>query len=191
MAEHLYSVLYYAGRVDVVLDNRPGREGVEMSFTVNGAVAPLFFKYRELLAGDGFLAGVTTTGRVILVQEQEGEWWMYGVQPGGIAEWGETPDAAHAAFRRAFHAVLIDIMNGAEAADDFKRGVDDFVNVVNVGNLKIWEAAVEAVRNGSVNADGLARWPSSTPVEVEIVIMDQPRKEANVLDDDLQHAIAA
>ena len=51
---------------------------------------PLMFTYRDVISGDGFLAGITLSGRALMIKEND-EWWMYGVRPGAIAETGKTP----------------------------------------------------------------------------------------------------
>ena len=61
---------------------------------------PLLFGYRDLVMGNGFMAGVTTEGRALLVDEDGGA-WMYGVNPGGVAAGGHDHGAAAAAFRDA------------------------------------------------------------------------------------------
>ena len=64
------------------------------------------------------LAEVRVRGRVLAVTEQDGA-WMYGVSPGDLAASGATIAEAHAAFRRAFTAVLFDIAEDASSFEDF------------------------------------------------------------------------
>lgn len=162
-----------------------------MSFTFNGSSAPLFFRYSELVACAGFLAAVTVTGRVLCVREQKGEYWMYGVEPGGIADWGSTPELAHIAFKRAFHAALIDIAGEAGDPEQFTAAVRQFVTTINEPTATMWEAAVQGVKSSSVHAPELERWPSTTPVGADVEIIREPRPEANRLEDTSQHAVAA
>ena len=50
---------------------------------------PIMLTLRDVISGDGFLAGITLSGRALMRQE-DGAWWMYGVRPAAIAEYGET-----------------------------------------------------------------------------------------------------
>ena len=74
---------------------------------------PLFFRYRDIVFGRGFAATVETSGRALLERE-DGEFVMAGVEPGGMAVSGETREAAHEAFRKTFTEVLFDIAADAE-----------------------------------------------------------------------------
>ena len=50
---------------------------------------PLLFGFRDLVAGNGFVAGVNLNGRALLADEGDG-FVMYGVNPGGIAAGGSN-----------------------------------------------------------------------------------------------------
>src|SRR2546422_8539608 len=57
---------------------------------------PLFRS--EIVAGNGYLARVTANGRGLLVKEED--WWLYGVEPGGMSEHGQTTQEATLKFLR-------------------------------------------------------------------------------------------
>src|SRR3954454_24948486 len=69
---------------------------------------PLLFGRRELVEGNGFIAGVALHGRLLLTEEG-GESWVEGVNPGGIAARGDSPGEALAEFRSEYRVVLFDI----------------------------------------------------------------------------------
>ncbi len=53
------------------------------SYSENQSVAyPMIFTIRELVPSSRFVAGVTASGRALMVQEEDGAWWLYGVEPG-------------------------------------------------------------------------------------------------------------
>src|SRR5712691_4836085 len=68
---------------------------------------PLLYGLREVIIGNGFAAGVQANGRVIAEQEEKG-WWIYGVNPGAVAESGSTLRDAVDNFRARFKTVLFD-----------------------------------------------------------------------------------
>ena len=50
---------------------------------------PLLFTYRDTLFGTGLLLEVqVVNGRALCVKEAEDEYWVYGVNPGGMAAHG-------------------------------------------------------------------------------------------------------
>jgi hypothetical protein len=114
---------------------------------------PVFFTFQELVYGRGFVAGVTGSGRALMVREDDGAWWTYGVEPGGLAGNGGAPDAAFAAFRSAFREVLLDIAEECEDFTAFGRRIAEFVRDVDEVDGARWTAAAKAVRAGRVSED--------------------------------------
>src|SRR5258708_4700165 len=86
---------------------------------------PLMFTLRDVISGTGFLAGVTLSGRALMVQE-DGKWWMHGVRPAAIAESGETPPDASHRFRTRYREVLFDIASEQETFEGFRQEVERF-----------------------------------------------------------------
>ena len=78
---------------------------------------PLLLGFRDLIAGNGFVASVALNGRALLVDEDDG-FWMYGVNPGGLAAGGSTAAEALAEFRKDYRLVLFDIATEAEGFED-------------------------------------------------------------------------
>src|SRR5258706_8580365 len=95
---------------------------------------PLLFGFNDLLAGKGFFAGVSVSGRGLLVDEGDG-FWMYGVNPGGVAAGGKTPAEAQSEFRLVYRSVPFDIASEAMDFHGFKEEVDRFFNDTNKPTL--------------------------------------------------------
>lgn len=74
-----------------------------------------------------------------MIEEQDG-WWVYGVNPGGIAGGGETPEDACAEFRRMLHAALLDLAEESMDFEGFKSSVVEFVRQTNTVNEREWSA---------------------------------------------------
>ena len=109
---------------------------------------PLIFTYRDAVSGNGFLAGVTVTGRALITRE-DGKWWMYGVRPAGIAETGNTPNETFLSFRQRYSAVLFDIAAEAETFEAFKEEVERFFQ-----SLKRWRRNYSKLPHLSPSAIG-------------------------------------
>ena len=107
----------------------------------------IVFSFRDTVEGSGFLARVTTQGRALIASDDD-SWWVYGVQPGAIADSGDSPQGAYAAFRQAFTKVLFDFASGAESFDKFEQEVQSFFEAVDASEEDRWRAAVEALRSG-------------------------------------------
>jgi hypothetical protein len=139
---------------------------------------PLLFGRRELVEGDGFIARVVLHGRLLLIDEDNGA-WVEGVNPGGIAARGDSLTEALAEFCSEFRVVLFDIAAGADSFSDFKAEVEQFFNATSPAAARDWEAAVEAVRAGKVDADWLTRRPADSPLGIEVVLVQVPQAANN------------
>jgi len=106
---------------------------------------PLMFTFRDVISGDGFLAGVTLSGRALMVEE-DGKWWMYGVRPGAIAESGETPQDTISRFRNGYKEVLFDIADEYRTYDGFRQEVERFFYEPDPEEERRWEDALAAIR---------------------------------------------
>jgi len=107
----------------------------------------IVFSFRDTVEGNGFLARVTTRGRALLAND-DNSWWVYGVQPGAIADSGDSPQGAYASFRQAFTKVLFDFAAGAANFTEFERDVQAFIAAVDESEEGRWRSAVEALRSG-------------------------------------------
>ncbi len=106
---------------------------------------PLIFGFNDLVMGRGFVAEVNTDGRGALALEG-GEWWMSGVNPGGVAASGATEAEALANFRNAYRLVLKDSAMLANSFEDFSRDVQGIFASTTLGMIDGWKAAALAVR---------------------------------------------
>lgn len=106
---------------------------------------PLIFGFRDVVAGRGFLAGVQVQGFALL-EHEDGAWWMTGVQPSGIVDYGSTEAEAYAEFRATFRNVLFDSALMAADYEAFKADVELLFNQSTDSSLQRWLDARVLVR---------------------------------------------
>ncbi len=140
---------------------------------------PILFGRRELIEGNGFVAGVDVNGRALLVKDGDEEYWVEGVNPGGFAARGASPSEALAAFCDEHRVVLFDIASEAGDFSEFKAGVERFFQETNETALQDWNAAVAEVREGKITADWLDKRPAESPRGVEVVRVNHPNAANN------------
>ncbi len=134
---------------------------------------PLLFTIRELISGNGFLAGVIGQGRCLMTNEGEEEgWWMYGVQPGGIAESGQTPQETHLRFVVALRNALADMAAQSPSFDVFRESARSFFCEIDCEDDERWKAGVAKVRSGCEVEEPLSSLPrqkAETPCGLEVL----------------------
>jgi len=140
---------------------------------------PLVFTYQEIVRGNGFLAGVRARGRALMVREN-GEWWMYGAQPGGIDEGGASFEEAKLKFREAFREILFDIAASASNFAEFEREVRNFATESSEPMMSRWQSAVELIQTKKMTVesplDQLPRQPNENEVEILVAELNEPAK---------------
>jgi hypothetical protein len=141
---------------------------------------PLIFTYRDAVSGNGFLAGVTVTGRAVITHE-DGQWWMYGVRPAGIAETGNTPNETFLSFRQRYSAVLFDIAADVESFEAFKEEVERFFYEADPREEQRWSEAHNLMRSGEVTlAEPFSALkkesPESRPAVIGIARLDNSNR---------------
>jgi hypothetical protein len=99
--------------------------------------------YRDIISGNGYLAKVEVCGRILAVVDEDGEVWIHGVQPSGLAEGGATLLEAHANFRQAYTAMLFDVATTATSYANFEGSVKGLMQPSSALD-KSWE---DAARN--------------------------------------------
>lgn len=119
---------------------------------------PLMFGFNDLVMGRGFVAEINTDGRGTLALEA-GEWWMSGVNPGGIAASGATEAEALANFRNAYRLVLNDSAMLANSFGEFSRDVRGIFASTTQELVEEWKAAAMARRRSGPAFKGLQRRP--------------------------------
>jgi hypothetical protein len=124
---------------------------------------PVMFTLRDTVSGNGFLAGVTLSGRAIIRKEDD-KWWVHGVRPGAIAEVGNTPEEAFLRFRNTYKNVLFDMAAEAKQYEEFRESVEQFYYQPDIEEEELWDAAFKAIRSGEVVPDGFfSKLPKEPP----------------------------
>lgn len=129
---------------------------------------PLLFGYRDTLQGKGFVAGVVCDGRALLLDEGA-EFWMLGVNPGGLAAPGVEFADATRSFRETYRRILNEIAADAVDFSDFRRQIEGFFADVNESVALEWNEAVLDVRAGRVTADWLQKRTGEPKLGVQVV----------------------
>lgn len=136
-----------------------------------GTQYPLLFTYRDTLFGNGFLMEVqAVNGRALCVREAEDEYWVYGINPGGMAAHGADPAAAHAAFRKTFSHILIDLAHASNSFEQFQAAVQTFFDDTNEGYEADWRRALPGVQRGEVTLEGIPTVPANSPRSITVTL---------------------
>ena len=144
---------------------------------------PFFFTFSDKVEGNGFVADVRMMGTVLGMKEDDST-WMYGVQPGGIAATGQNEDEAFSTFRRTYTSVLFDMAEEADDFSKFKRQVETFFNEICEETKREWDEAVEAVRRGDIESDGLEKKNADEHQPyVQVRTVKKPTARRNMLDE--------
>jgi len=140
---------------------------------------PVMFTLRDAVSGNGFLAGVTLSGRALMTKESDGKWWVYGVRPGAIAETGSTPEEAFLRFRNSYKNVLFDMAEGARDYEAFRGAVESFYFQPDAQEEERWQEAFDAIRSGTFVPDDdffgkLPKEPPETrPTQLQVARLDE------------------
>ena|ERR1019366_1130585 len=144
---------------------------------------PLLITLRDAISGDGFLAGITLSGRALMRKEDDGKWWMYGVRPAALAESGTTIEEAFLRFRGRYRDVLFDIAQENSSFDNFRNEVERFFYEPDADgeDERLWEDALTAIRTGGVRPpdefSGLERKsPETTPSQITVELLNDVKK---------------
>ena len=116
---------------------------------------------------------------------------MFGVTPSGLAESGASLTEAHLVFLNALRKVLFDIANEVPSFEEFQTRVHSFFEETNTPTAADWEKAVEEVRAGKVNLEGLPRASTDNKPMLSVGLMQASFSPAgNKIDDAPQLAAA-
>src|ERR1700733_14009992 len=156
---------------------------------------PLMFTFRDAVSGNGFLAGITLSGRALIVKENQDEWCVYGVRPAAIAETGKTAQEAFLRFRNRYKTVLFDISFESRDFESFKRETERFYEAPDPDEEHRWEEATiavgtavdrgETVTNDPFLGELTLESPENRPSSVAITKLDENKRfqaSANVAD---------
>ena len=108
---------------------------------------PLYFRFEQVVFGRGFVADIRFLGRATCTREF-GSTWMYGVNPGALAEEGETMQSAYANFRNALVGVFFDLAEESDGCEAFRAAARSFFEGTDDESVREWVEAREAVRAG-------------------------------------------
>lgn len=150
---------------------------------------PLLFTFRHKVEGNNYLADVKAYGRLLAEEEEDGKWWMYGVNPGGLAASGSTRAEAYGEFRETLTKVLYDIAADVPDFYDFRAAAQRFFYETDKETVSGWEAARELVKRGEIDVKGMRREESESPALIEIDRKQNFHPQGNAVDPQL--AVAA
>lgn len=160
---------------------------------------PLYWQYRDQVAGDGFTAAVVAQGRCLMTFE-DGEWWIRSVEPGGFCAHGATIEFAMKAFQIAWTEVLEDCAFERSSINDFEREVRSLFSETQISRLDEmdWQEARDQVRCGKPLTDPIARmkqvvvdleaFVQIVPIEQAMNIKVEPMTAEKHLGDDMARA---
>ena len=138
---------------------------------------PLMLTLKDVISGNGFLCGVTLSGRALMRQE-DGKWWMYGVRPAGLAGSGETVDETFSDFRKRYKEELFDIAEEASTFEGFRLEVQRFFDEPDPTDEGLWNEALLEIRDGQDETPAepfsrlLRESPESNPAKIIIDRLD-------------------
>src|SRR5258708_1998228 len=144
---------------------------------------PIMVTLQDAVSGNGFLAGITLSGRALMRREDDGKWWMYCVRPSGIAESGKTVEETFLHFRTRYKETLLDIAQESETFEAFKAEIERFFQEEDADNedAQLWESALAALRNNNITPpepfSQLQREsPESKPSQITVERLDRADK---------------
>ncbi|HEX3554990.1 MAG TPA: hypothetical protein VIA62_17330 [Thermoanaerobaculia bacterium] len=142
---------------------------------------PLLFGFNDLIASNGFFAGVSISGRALM--------WMkvtvFGLwrQSGGISAGGRTPGEAQSEFRLLYRTVLFDAASEAKDFTSFNAEVGRFFEETNNPTAIEWEEAVLEVRKGNIEVDWLPKRSAESRIGMTVNLIEHAVPSVNALDE--------
>lgn len=139
---------------------------------------PIMITLQDAVAGNGFLARITLFGRTLMKQE-DGKWWMYGVQPAAIAASGNNVAEAFLNFKTSYQAILFDFAQDSKDFSEFKQELERFFTEADSDNEdeRLWYEALKTLRTNNCQlpdefADLPRKSPESTPSSFTVERVD-------------------
>lgn len=136
---------------------------------------PLLLTFEGSTRTSAYAATVNMRGRLLASLEVEGV-WLYGVNPGAIAQAGANIADAREKLNETLRGVLTDIAAESPTFDEFKVKIEDFFNQSDAQTIAEWEAARDVVRAAKLELPGLKK-ASSAEISVMVAMAmpaDQP-----------------
>ncbi|MDR3765014.1 MAG: hypothetical protein P4M01_13065 [Acidobacteriota bacterium] len=144
---------------------------------------PLMLTLKDTVSGDGFLAGITLSGRALVRKEEDDKWWMYGVRPAGLCESGDTVKEAFSRFRGRYTEILFDIAEESHDFETFKSLVEEFFHEHDADDedSRLWEESLAQIRKGNIDppdpfADLPRESPETKPAQIMVERLDSQEK---------------
>lgn len=140
---------------------------------------PLIFKFKGVFQTPVFAAGITVEGHVLATKEEDGLWWLYGVNPGGMSQSGATLDLAYANFRTFFKGIVEDLAAEALSFEAFQAEVAKFIDDTDVSDSARWLKARAALKAGQAAEASFRKMTrvtgDSKPQLIDCTRLDQPK----------------
>ena len=114
--------------------------------------------------------------------EEEHDYWMYGVVPGGLSACGENGGEAYLEFREAYRGVLYDIAEEASDFQDFQQKVEAFFKEASEDTQREWWDAVEQVRIKNYEVPNLPKRKAEASPEIRVSVVEKFSATDNVLE---------
>ncbi len=145
---------------------------------------PVVFDWAAPVFGHRFLARVSANGRAVFVREDDDKWWVYGVEPGAIAEGGGTSHEASLALFKGLGQIAHDIASKTKSFDDFKSEIESFFAAVDDEEARAWDAAFERLGEGRkrINDPFLASL-KTVPVRPSQVVVERIQQQESYTPD--------
>ena len=148
---------------------------------------PIYFDLRQVVVGNGFIAAVRLRGRATGT-EDFGSTWIYGVNPGALADHGPDLKTAYANFRQSLGLVLFDLAELAADFGAFRRALSKYLHATDRESMDEWVEARREVRSGRVPE---ADFPlESDDLEPELEVRDLTAAGPSELTPDLNETPA-
>jgi len=153
---------------------------------------PLLVKYRQLVAGAGFISHIEIMGRVLATKEPAG-YWLDSVNPGQVSAGGVTLGEAYAALRQEITTTLIDLAFEADGFKSFEAAIHRFFSETDSETEAEWCQALLALRSGHGPATelGLPRLSGEDPRGVRVLELNSSEFSAELNAVDKEPALAA
>lgn len=157
---------------------------------------PIFFAFKDVVACGQFKALIQARGKALLTYEGN-KWWMYGVQPGGMAASGSDVGEAFKAFNRTFGHIIRDIAEEvAHCPNEFEKTARRFFDDIDEEEQRTWQEARDKIRSGEMGVPQrlrpMKRIVDDFDVVISIIITRNPGiKKGEIVQGDDQFLAAA
>jgi hypothetical protein len=153
----------------------------------------MFFAFKDVIACGQYKALIKANGRALLTFEDE-KWWVYGVQPGGMAATGMEIKEALVNFNKTFGGIMRDIASETDCPNEFERVARKFFDKVDKVDEELWEDARIKLREEKNVAEGLGsmkRITSDQAPTISIIVANKDIKESNIIQEEDTYSAAA